>query len=115
MIVLRNMRDAQELHYLANGSYAGAWEELEIQKPDDSKFWRYQLSSDGTSISALRNNVGPDKSYLLTYRTQKAVKQGWATIACGTYASGSSEFIDRICKALGAREKDITGRWILSK
>ena len=115
MIVLRNMRDAQELYYLANGSYAGAWEELEIQKPDDSKFWRYQLSSDGTSISALRNNVGPDKSYLLTYRTQKAVKQGWATIACGTYASGSSEFIDRICKALGAREKDITGRWILSK
>ena len=115
LTVLRSVREAQEIYYMANGEYATDLETLDIQLPEDNPYWLFQSAYNSTS--AYRKNVSADKRYLLAMRSGQYVKEGWGFIVCGYDYEQASEFAERICKALGAKENDnnSSNRWILSK
>ena len=96
LAVLKNLRDAQELYYMANGEYTTDLTLLDIEPPE-SKNFRYRWS--GFSMAA----DSKTKPYLLAYR---ASQNSWDSIVCGTDSpSGSSDFeyARKICASLGAK------------
>ena len=113
LVVLRNLREAQELYYLANGSYCPDLSELDIEAPQSNN-WEYSWSAD-MSVVADRKNMPEDKQYLLAYRTNNYTSQGAAFVVCGYDIAQSADFAERICKALGATQKESAKRWILNQ
>ena len=115
MAVLRSVRDAQEIYYMANGMYAEDLEDLDVKVPSDSKYWNYTWA--GVSVAAYRKNTSNDQQWLLAYRVNTAVSGGRAAIACGYDYPSAAAFAERICKALGAtsQENGSSSRWILTK
>ena len=107
--VLKNLREAQEVFYLANNRYATSADELDIEIPQ-SKNWDYIIYG-AISVYARRKGLPAAKTYLIAYR--------WGNnphIACGYESNEAQEFGDRLCKALGGKEKTGSGekiRWIL--
>ncbi len=99
LAVLKNLREAQELYYMANGTYATDLAELDITVPE-SKYFNYAWS--GISVAAYSKK----KPYLLAYRSVENMAKGGASIVCGTNTqSGSSDFeyARKICASLGAK------------
>ena len=113
MAVLRSVRDAQEIYYMTNGIYAEDLEDLDIKIPSDSKYWDYLWS--GISVAAYRKNTSDDQKWLLAYRVNTTVAGGKAAIVCGYDNAAAADFAERICKTLGAAEKENSSRWILTK
>ena len=113
LAVLRSVRDAQEVYYMANGTYSTNLKDLDVKLPENSKDWNYSWS--GISIAAYRKNTSNDKKWLLAYRVNTIVAGGQAAIVCGYDNSSAATFADRICKALGATSKESGQRWILTK
>ena len=99
LAVLRSLQNAQEVYYMANGSYATDVSLLDIKVPE-SKNFNYSWS--GISMAAYSKK----KPYLLAYRSVENMAKGGASIVCGTNsASGSSDFeyARKICASLGAK------------
>ncbi len=99
LAVLKNLRDAQELYYMANGAYSSDLTLLDIEPPE-SKNFNYSWS--GISMAAHSKK----KPYLLTYRSTEHMSEGGSSIVCGTNSpSGSSnfEYARKICASLGAK------------
>ncbi len=113
LTVLRSVREAQEIYYMANGEYATDLETLDIQFPIDSQYWTYYHM--GGSTFVWRKNVPSNKVYVLGFRTKQSVKGGKAFMICGWDNSAAKDFADKVCKALGATEKESNSRWILSR
>ena len=112
---LKNLRDAQEIYYMANGSYATNLADLDITLPE-SKHFTYSIS--GTTSVFARSKK---KSYLLAYRLSQRAGSPFS-IACGTGASAGTadyEYARKICAALGADvsqlESDSDPRWAIVK
>ena len=104
LTVLKSVKNAQEVYYLANGHYASSMDELDVQFPQ-SKYWDYSNSPSVYSVYAARKN----KNYILFYRfANHSNEDKRNTIVCGwdidVYAADSAEakYAIRICKALGA-------------
>lgn len=98
LAVLKNLREAQELYYMANGTYATDLAELDITVPE-SKYFDYAWS--GMSVAAYSKK----KPYLLAYRDAQHMAAGAASIVCGTDSGSNSsnfEFARKICASLGA-------------
>ncbi|WP_424244774.1 prepilin-type N-terminal cleavage/methylation domain-containing protein [Elusimicrobium posterum] len=112
MIMLKNITDAAQRYYLANGTYAHPsapirFEDLDLDFPNIrnlsssvSKYFVYQIF-DGTStyveVRAVRSNDGTtaaDSQYVAI--TYKATSDGDLTRKCEDKSSG------KICKSLGA-------------
>ena len=96
LAVLKNLREAQELYYMANGEYTTDLTLLDIEPPE-SKNFRYSWS--GFSVYAYSKK----KPYLLAYRVSQ---NSGDSIVCGTNTqSGSSDFeyARKICASLGAK------------
>ena len=94
--VLKSLRDAQEIYYMANGTYTTNLDDLDIEVPE-SKNFRYVVSGQ-LSVAVFSNK----KPYLLAYRFATSE---YASIVCGTTAqSGTSdyEYARKLCGALGA-------------
>ena len=97
LAVLKNLRDAQELYYMANGAYSSDLTLLDIEPPE-SKNFNYGWWSD-FSVYAYSKT----KPYLLAYRVSQ---NSGDSIVCGTDSqSGSSDFeyARKICASLGAK------------
>ena len=97
LAVLKTFRDAEEVYYMANGSYADNPEELDVKVPQ-SKYFNYAVTN--ISVAAYHKQ----KPYLLAYRHAVSQAAGQANIVCGTDSSNSAdiEFAQNICKRLGA-------------
>ncbi len=115
LALLKSLHTAQEVYYMANGSYAMNFEDLDITIPE-SKNFDYQIS-DLKAIAA----VSRKKPYLLVFRLLSPGDRRFR-IACGTWAkSGTSdyEYARTICAALGADvsklESDSDPRWAIAK
>ncbi len=105
--VLKSLRDAQEVYYMANGSYATSFDDLDIEVPE-SKNFRYEVKSKSVAAYSKR------KPYLLAYRY---ISANIGNIVCGTTTTeGTSdyEYARKICGALGAKTNQNGGgepRW----
>ena len=97
LAILKTFRDAEEVYYMANGSYADNPEDLDIKVPQ-SKYFNYVFA--GISVAAYHKQ----KPYLLAYRHSVSQAAGQANIVCGTDSSNAAdrEFAQNICKRLGA-------------
>ena len=102
--VLKSLRDAQEIYYMANGTYATSWDELDIKIPE-SKNFNYTIGN-VTSPSSPVLSVGSfsqKKPYLLAYRV--SMSGTYNSIVCGTNDGMNADklaYARRICMALGA-------------
>ena len=107
LTVLKTFRDAEEVYYMANGSYADNPEDLDIKVPQ-SKYFNYVFA--GISVAAYHKQ----KPYLLAYRHSVSQAAGQANIVCGTDSSNAAdrEFAQNICKRLGAAV-DGGNRWTI--
>ena len=113
--VLKAMKNAQEVYYLANGQLTTNTEDLDISFPSNSKYWTYGWFEYGKVAYAQRKN----KPYILFFRTEHYAPKN--TIACGysavLYAADSQEakYAAKICTALGGvPEGNSTARWRIS-
>ena len=97
LAVLKTFRDAEEVYYMANGSYADNPEDLDVKVPQ-SKYFNYAVTN--ISVAAYHKQ----KPYLLAYRHAVSQAAGQANIVCGTDSSNAAdrEFAQNICKRLGA-------------
>ena len=94
--VLKSLRDAQEVYYMANGAYAADFDELDVEVPE-SKNFDYILSPN-TSVGAKSKK----RQYVLAYRYASTGKY---SIVCGTDAGYHTEnyaFGRKLCISLGA-------------
>ncbi len=114
LIVLKALREAQEVYFLANGSYADDLSKLDVQVDLDNPNWRY--GTEAMSVYAYRQNVDNSRKYLFAFRFSEGRKNGMASIVCRNdgMAYGSEAFAARICKSLGGQEID-GEKWVLEK
>ena len=94
--VLKSLRDAQEIYYMANGTYTTNLDDLDIEVPE-SKNFRYVVS--GQLSVGVHSNKKP---YLLAYRFATSEH---ASIVCGTTAQSDTsdyEYARKLCGTLGA-------------
>ncbi|MDD6153456.1 MAG: type IV pilin protein [Elusimicrobia bacterium] len=101
--VLKTLRDAQEVYYMANGAYAADLTELDVEVPK-SKSFSYYVALDYSVFASHRT-----KPYILFYRWRSG---NHASIACGTEETGYRlEEAKQICKHLGADTSVNGNRW----
>ena len=97
--VLKTLRDAQEIYYMANGEYATDLSLLDVEVPESKNFtYRWET----ISVSAQSKT----KPYLLAYRPAGNGGQ----LVCGSHASSSSSdfaYVRTLCAALGADMKNM--------
>lgn len=114
LAVLKNLRDAQEMFFLANNRYATDPSELDIEVPT-SQNWTYNINS-GMSVFAVRKGQSASKTYLFAYRWQNEQAGTPSSIVCGYDNASAKEFAYKICHALGAQDFEGSDkRWILYK
>ncbi|WP_424244519.1 type IV pilus assembly protein PilE [Elusimicrobium posterum] len=101
LTVLRSIKEAKEIYYLANNSYPATLDDLDITIPE-SKIWAYSIGN-SLSSSATRINVPNDKQYLIAFRSNEAMDTGTARAICRS--DSNKEYGEKICKTLGAKEK----------
>lgn len=97
-LMIRSMKNAQDMYYLANGHYAVDPEELGLELPV-SENWHFQINCSVSSCANRKVSAGV-KGYVLAYR--------WNTtdadyIICRSEPDPT--YGDYICPKLGAVEK----------
>ena len=107
MSVLKTVRDAEEIFYMANGYYATSFEDLDIGVPT-SKNFNYRWTD--ISVAAYHKT----KPYLLAYRHSESIKAGRLNIVCGTDSADTSYAL-QLCKRLGADTGVGGNRWPILK
>ena len=112
LTVLKTLRDAQEVYFLSNGSYADDLSKLDVSIEPQNKYWKYDMQP--MSISATRVNVPDSRKYMFAYRFSQGRKNGMASVICraADMAYGSEEFAERLCKSLGGIRTDKEA-WVL--
>ena len=93
LFVLKTIRDAQEVYFLANGTYADSFDELDVEVPT-SEYFNYFISK-SLSVCARRKD---SPYYAISFRFSKDTL---SRIAC--WGEGSTmEEAKKICQRLGA-------------
>ena len=98
--VLKSLRDAQEVYYMANGSYATSWDELDVKVPEDNNFL-YRITSYQNGLVSVAA-YAKEKPYLLAYRFSAFSRY---SIICGTDNGTNADklaYARQICTSLGA-------------
>lgn len=107
LAVLKTLRDAQEVYYMANGAYASDFAALDVAVPE-SKHFIYAISPEFSVHASSKT-----KPYILFYRWQTG---GLDSIACGTQSGGDKfEWAKQMCKHLGADTSNGGNRWTIVK
>ena len=105
LAVLKTLRDAQEVYYMANGAYASDFTALDVDVPE-SKYFNYV--DGGISVAAYHKT----KPYLIAYRWQTGEND---SIVCGTDSSAKLDWSKQMCKHLGADTSVNGTRWPIVK
>ncbi len=109
LAVLRSLRDAQEVYYMANGVYATDPEVLAVTIPSQSKYWEYYVRGWAGVFAEHKT-----KGYLLGFRWQNQDDgETRGRIVCGYDKPEEKEFAEKICPALGSVKKEGDNRWVL--
>ena len=110
-VVLRNLRDLQEIYYIANGEYASSFEQLGITEPEGNSF-TYRIGSISVSASSR------SKGYNLAFRYEHRNKTNFpANEVCGYDLGASNEDSAKAwCKKIGADTsvKESVNTWTLT-
>ena len=114
--VLKSLRDAQELYYMANGTYATSFDDLDVEVPE-SKNFNYTMGNNtmGNNVMSV-GVVSKEKPYLLAFRLAGSGKY---SIICGTDNGADADdlaYARRICTSLGANTakndySSVSPRW----
>ncbi len=105
LAVLKTLRDAQEVYYMANGAYASDFTALDVEVPE-SKYFNYV--DGGISVAAYHKT----KPYLIAYRWQTEEND---SIVCGTDSSADIDWAKQMCQRLGADTSIGDQRWTIVK
>ena len=98
--VLKTLRDAQELYYMANGTYATSFDDLDVEVPE-SKNFNYTMGNNASGRMSV-GVISKQKPYLLAFRLAGS---GQYSIICGTDNGADADdlaYARRICTSLGA-------------
>lgn len=107
LAVLKTLRDAQDVYYMANGAYESTLTGLDVEVPV-SKYFNYV--GNGMSIVAYHKT----KPYLIAYRWQTG-PSNYAPFVCGTDTAAEVDWAKQMCKRLGA-DTSVNGlRWPIVK
>lgn len=87
-----SMQKAQELYYLANGSYAAALEELDIEMPQKTYFLYHVGSGNAIFVNH------PTKNITLEFNTQQSVWKG----AQWCFVPADDAQLNSFCKSFGS-------------
>ena len=112
--VLKTLRDAQEIYYMANGTYATSFDDLDVEVPE-SKNFNYTMGNGASGIMSV-GVVSKEKPYLLAFRLAGSGKY---SIICGTDNGADADdlaYARRICTSLGANtakndNASVSPRW----
>ena len=112
--VLKSMWQANEVYFMANGTYSPNLESLDVKIPDSDLF-NYSVAGEEAVLAEKK-----DGKYLLSYRTNKAqTVNKEASIVCGVNGTDSVSVnkAKEICKSLGADIESNGGggvnRWVI--
>ena len=97
LAALKSIVQAEEVYYLANGTYTRNMQELDLES-SVSDYFDYSLSKMGCVATR------KDQSYLLSirYHIQWEPEKIRYRIICGPVSASSQEQAEKICKHLGA-------------
>ena len=106
--VLKSLRDAQELYYMAYDRYTGNLAELDIQVPT-GKYYTYDCSSGRTCFARPTIAGYPTIEFHMAQKTSGAndnyLGKHWCQFAGMT---GDTTMAAGICKSLGPEDKTMT-------
>lgn len=104
LAVLKSVRDAQEVYYMANGEYSRNLEVLDVHIPQSDN--REYAADTDFSVGACRKNVDPSRRYLLAFRFSKSSAEV-GSIVCG--------YDNAVCTSTNAAKdfaKKYVARWV---
>lgn len=101
--ILQSLKNAQEIYYTANGTYATDWDTLDIEKPSDPAYQIYFHSAGVYGWHTNLKNVQIIVGY--QYATNSAANQG---AIC--YAKTTDSRADKLCRHV-AKSKN-SSSWI---
>jgi prepilin-type N-terminal cleavage/methylation domain-containing protein len=96
--VLKSLWQANEVYFMANGTYAPDLASLDVPI-SNSNLFNYMVSGEEAVLACRKEGA-----YLLSYRTTKAQANGESAIVCGSNGN-TTDIVNKakeICKSLGA-------------
>lgn len=114
VIVVRSVRDAQEVYYMANGSYAPTLDLLDIEPPDDTvlKNFQWDSSSFNRGRFALQRINNPAYKYLIIFSADHRSNLAGAEGSLYCVALPSQAQSVEVCKSIGRTEMGIQDGWV---
>lgn len=113
VIVVRSVRDAQEVYYMANGFYAPTLDLLDMEPPDNTVLKNFQWDSGfNQGRFALQRVNNPTYNYFIIFSADHRTGLAGAEGSLYCVASSSQPQSVEVCKSIGRTKMGIQDGWV---